>query len=357
MLPIPTPESIDADWLTRMLRDAGYPGASVRGFESERIGTGQLGRCFRYRLDLAGGAGDAPRTLVGKFASDDPKSRATGVALGLYRKEVEFYRTLARRLGISTARCYYAAVDGRGPDFAIMLEDLAPARQGDQIRGSSPEVARAAVLELVGLHAPTWNDAALREVDWVMESPGTTRDYYRQCYPGFAERYRDVLEPDVMRILGRVCETTGPPFDYPEAPFSVVHVDYRLDNFLIDEGRKPPRITVVDWQTFLVGFPLSDVAYCLGASLLPEVRRAVEREIVEAYHARLVEAGVQGYPWDRCWADYRRGSVAGFAVTVIATMLVQQTPRGDEMFLTMARRHGRHALDLEAEEFLTPCNP
>jgi hypothetical protein len=33
-------------------------------------------------------------------------------------------------------------------------------------------------------------------------------------------------------------------------------------------------------------------------------------------------------------------------------MLVERTDRGDEMFLTMARRHGTHILDLEGEAFL-----
>ena len=66
----------------------------------------------------------------------------------------------------------------------------------------------------------------------------------------------------------------------------------------------------------------------------------------------LLEMGVRGYGWDACWTDYRRGSFAGFAVTVVASMIVQETPRGNEMFLTMARRHARHALDLGSAEFL-----
>jgi hypothetical protein len=90
----------------------------------------------------------------------------------------------------------------------------------------------------------------------------------------------------------------------------------------------------------------------MGASLLPEARRPVERDIVREYHERLLEAGVRGYPWERCWADYRRGTFAGFAVAVVASMIVQETPRGNEMFLAMASRHGRHALDLDAQEFL-----
>lgn len=351
--PIPTPQSVDAAWLGDVLRAAGFADAPVRGFSAETIGTGQLGRCIRYTLDFAGSGGGAPRSLVGKFPSDDPTSRATGVALGLYRKEVEFYRTLAPRLSIATPRCYFAAVDGRGPDFALILEDMAPARPGDQIAGCSPEVARSAVLQLVGLHAPTWNDASLQKLDWLVESSGGNRPLYTQCFPGFLARYGSALDPDVVAILGRVTETTGPPFEYPEEPFSIVHIDYRLDNLLIDAARKPPHVTVVDWQSFVLGLPLSDVAYFMGASLLPETRRPIERDIVREYHERLCAAGVRDYSWERCWADYRRGTFAGFAVAVVASMIVQETPRGNEMFLAMASRHGRHALDLDAQEFLS----
>ena len=37
---------------------------------------------------------------------------------------------------------------------------------------------------------------------------------------------------------------------------------------------------------------------------------------------------------------------------MIASVMVQQTERGDDMFTAMATRHARHALDLGAEEFL-----
>jgi hypothetical protein len=33
-------------------------------------------------------------------------------------------------------------------------------------------------------------------------------------------------------------------------------------------------------------------------------------------------------------------------------MLVEQTPRGDEMFMAMAHRHSRHILDLDAPALL-----
>jgi hypothetical protein len=43
-------------------------------------------------------------------------------------------------------------------------------------------------------------------------------------------------------------------------------------------------------------------------------------------------------------------TMAGLFMAVVASMIVQQTERGDDMFMVMANRHGRHALDLDAEQ-------
>jgi hypothetical protein len=39
-------------------------------------------------------------------------------------------------------------------------------------------------------------------------------------------------------------------------------------------------------------------------------------------------------------------------MAVAASMLVEQTDRGDQMFMVMAGRHSRHALDLDAQDTL-----
>jgi hypothetical protein len=353
---IPTVESISADWLTDRLRAGGHVRAWVRGFEIARIGTGQLGKCMRFTLDLVDPDGTAPASLIGKFPSDDVLSRATGVRLGSFRKEVMFYRELQPRLAIRTPRCYFADIEGAGPHFALLLEDMRPAEQGDQLAGCSAAVARAAVMELVGLHAPSWCDEGLRGIDWLGE-PDTVwidlmRGLYRTHLPGFIERFGRRLADDERRIIERVGTSNGAPWLPLLTPFSLVHIDYRLDNLLIDSHRDPPRLAVVDWQSVTLGSPLNDVAYFLGAGVESAARRSVEEAIVREYHRALTGAGVRGYDWARCWGDYRRGAFAGFLVTVVAAMLVEQTERGDEMFTAMARRHSRHALDLGAEEFL-----
>lgn len=356
MTDIPQPQDLDAVWFTERLREAGHADAEVTSVSREQIGTGQIGRCFRYRLEFATDDAAEPRSLVGKFPSEDPLSRETGVNLRNYYREVNFYRHVAPELGISLPRCYYAAIEGEGPEFVLVLEDMHPAEPGDQIRGCDAAVARAAVTELVGLQAPSWCRTDLARYDWLAgggDDAGASRALYGQLLTPFLDRYGARLEADERRIIAAVAESPGCPLFQPYGErFCLEHVDYRLDNMLIDARAAPPRVTVVDWQSVRMGKPLNDVAYFLGAGLHPEDRRPVEQDIVAAYHRGLQGAGVEGFDWADCWEDYRRGTFAGFGVTVIASMIVEQTARGDEMFTTMARRHARHALDHGAEEFL-----
>ncbi|MEM7018573.1 MAG: phosphotransferase, partial [Pseudomonadota bacterium] len=262
----------------------------------------------------------------------------------------------AEKLTISTPRCYYADIVGEGPEFALILEDMSPAEPGNQLIGCSPEVARASVLELVGLQAPSWCDESLSQFDWLVNAEGEpvgAMDLYAQMLPGFLDRYSHRLAADEIEIISRVATSPNCPLYAPMGtPFCLEHIDYRLDNMLINETVSPPKVTVVDWQSVKLGKPLNDVAYFLGAGLLPEVRQEVEQDIVREYHAALQAAGVTDFSWENCWEAYRRGSFAGFGVTIIASMIVQQTERGDEMFITMAQRHSRHALDVGAAEFL-----
>ncbi len=353
---IPTPETITAEFFTELLRASGHPGVRVAGFDAKNVGTGQIGRCVRFTLAYAGDAAGAPRTLVGKFPSLDALSSQTGVQLRNYAREVYFYRELAARIPIAKPRCHWAEIVGEGPEFALILEDMAPATQGDQLAGCSPEVARAALCELAKLHGPSWMDDSLRGRALLTEpsahGAAQGRELYAQMLPAFLARFSPRLARDEQEIIAAVAKSNGPPHAYPAEPWSLVHIDYRLDNLLIDARTSPPRVSVVDWQSLVLGSPLSDVAYFLGASLLPEVRRPIERELVRAYYDALCAQGVRDYAWEQCWSDYRRGAFAGFAVTVIASVLVQETARGNDMFTAMASRHARHALDLGSAEFL-----
>ena len=55
------------------------------------------------------------------------------MALG-YRSELEFYATVAdRRAACRSPPCFYCEISDDGADFVLLLADMAPAVQGDQI--------------------------------------------------------------------------------------------------------------------------------------------------------------------------------------------------------------------------------
>jgi aminoglycoside phosphotransferase (APT) family kinase protein len=326
--------------------------ARVVRLEAEAVGTGQMCDTFRLRLTWAP-SGSGPPSLLVKLPAADPRSREAARVVRAYEKEVRFYQLLAPGLPVRVPRCWHADLDEEDPTrFVLVLEDLAPARAGDQLAGCTEAEARAALGELARLHAARWGDPALAALPWLAQDPEANAAFLGQLLPGlwagFQERYADRLVPEVdaagAQLLGRLDRYLRPS----PTPGTVLHGDFRLDNLLFDQdeaGRG--RCAVVDWQTCRLGPGPEDLAYFLGASLLPEDRERLERGLVETYHAELGALGVRDYPLAACWADYRRGAWGGLVMAFAAAMLVQRTERGDRMFLCMAERHARQALALD----------
>ena len=348
-----TPDALTPAWLTLALRFSGdlSPSARVVDVAVQPVGTGQMCGAVRLRLRYEG-ASDAPVTLIAKLPAADPTSRATAVSLRSYEHEVRFYQQLAPHLPVRTPRAFYADVDQEAADFVLLLEDLSPGRPGDQLAGCAPDTARIAVDELVKLHAPRWADPTLADLEWLHRDRDVSRRFLLELLPGlwrgFRERYAGDLGPDVHLAGEALFGDLDRYLAADTEPWTIVHGDYRLDNLLFGAAGQPLAVAVLDWQTCAHGPGLADVAYFIGAGLGAEDRRAVERDLVAGYHAGLLAAGVEGYGWDRCWRDYRRGAWSGLIMAVAASMLVERTARGDRMFPTMAGRHARHALDLDA---------
>ena len=138
--------------------------------------------------------------MVLKTASTDEGSRATGVGLGIYEREVRFYRELAPRIGGPLADCHFAAITGDG-SFTIVLEDLAPATQGDQIAGCTIEQARLAMRSLARLHAPVFADPQLGATPWLNQGTVLTQALVAQLLDGFVERHGERVERRAPRGL------------------------------------------------------------------------------------------------------------------------------------------------------------
>jgi len=339
--------------LTKVLSDR-LDGAQVTDVGIEVVGTGQMAECVRLTLDYDRHGIAAPRTLVAKLPSQDPNSQAAAAGVRAYEIEVNFYRYLLPDLTVRTPRCFHAELDVATTDFMLLLEDIGAARQGDQLAGCTPDEAATAVAELPGLHAPRWGDEKLTRFDWLHrsreDSAGFLGQLLRMLYPGFLERYADRLSPDVVQLSERMIDNLDAINADRPGPWTVSHGDFRLDNLLFTDGGAE-RVAVVDWQTTVYGPGVSDLAYFLGGSLLPEERRKHEQDLVRDYLDRMLAAGV-ALEWDDLWQQYRRYTIAGLIMAIAASMMVKRTDRGDDMFVAMAERAGRHAIDLDVFDVL-----
>jgi hypothetical protein len=233
----------------------------------------------------------------------------------------------------------------------LVMEDIAPAEQGDQIAGCTVAQAALAVEEAARLHGPRWGDSALAELPWLDrgDTSAAIAALLAAFWEGFVERYRATLDPVTLDAGPRVAALAPELLASGSSPRTPVHSDYRLDNMLFAAGDADTPLTVVDWQTVRLGVGPGDVAYFLGSAFAPERRRSCERDLLIRYHRTLVEEyGIRGYPFDHCWRDYVRSSYGSLLMAVFASMMVGRTDRGDAMFMAMANRSAQMAADLDA---------
>jgi hypothetical protein len=321
--------------------------ARVRAVHDEEIGTGQMSESRRLRLEYDGTC-ELPTTMIAKFPSADPKSRMTGKLTRCYEVESSYYQDLRDALDVGAPKCFYVEHDEATDDFLLLLEDFAPCRQGDQIAGCSVDEAQACIDELVRLHGPLWNAGFLTTLPWLNRSTHADRSgsqaLMQAVFAGFMQRYAERLTPEARHVGEEFVRDSGGYFRRELPHRTVVHGDFRLDNLLF---RNDAGVGVVDFQTVTHACGAQDLAYFIGAGLTTDVRREHEQALVQ----RWVE-GLRGYnvtlSFDDAWLEYRKFTFAGFVMAVVASMIVKQTDRGDEMFLAMANRHGQHAVDLDS---------
>jgi hypothetical protein len=345
------PQSITPAWMTEVLGRAGWD-IPVSSLHYEPVGTGQMGRSYRFHLDHVG---DAPHTLVVKLAGGEPRDREL-VKRG-FEKEIGFYRQFARNVEVRIPRSWHHGISEDLRSFTLVLDDLAPAVPGVQVDGCTVTQASDALRNLAGLHGPTWNDPSLFEhSSWL-----TPLDDARSAFLGdllvmateeFIRRFEEDLSSLDADTLRGSASRTAKWGTFVTVPYSLVHGDYRLDNLLfspIGGG-----VFAVDWQTVTIGPPTRDLAYFMSTSLQVEDRRVHERELINEYHESLTRHGVADFDIDQCFDGYRLGMFQGPMITVLGCIYAsaQRSEVADRMFLTMASRSCNALRDLDSFEII-----
>ena len=372
MVDVPlTTEEATPSFVTAALRDGLAIGQDTRVAELEHepigVGVGIVGQLARLSLRYEGHAAGAPGTVVLKIPSQYPENRAVGDHFHFYEREGRFYREIGDKLSLRTPRCYWNHIDPVANTFGMLLEDLGNRTMISQVAGVEAERAAQALGALAMLHGTWWGSPALDGLEWMprLDDPINLAagKQYRDAWPLFVERVGGALPAAALEVGERVQLAFEDLMraGIAEAPVTVCHGDFRVDNLLFDDAATgADRLAVIDWQISYRGPAVSDVAYFLCQSMAVEERLAHEDALVRGWYDRLVDAaggGVGGelpdYPFDVAWAQYRRSTLANTVYPVTgAGAMDPANERGRELLTAMAVRSFSAVLELGSDEFL-----
>ncbi len=369
-----TPQALTPDWLSGVL------GTPVRGVTSCPVGEGLgfMGDVLRLTLDREDVA--APASVVAKIPR--MANRAMGEMIGVYEREIMFYRTLGQEVPIRIPRMYYAEFDrdkgsenqekilralDRMPRFlmgaiaalgarvaaakkrryVLLIEDLATMRPADQLAGLD-EAECSRVLEgIAPLHRAFWQSSRLEGHFWLLPLDVDARIRHGQ-FRQSRERYAALLGPDLADTLSWLDghgEALTRRF-VAEAPQTLAHCDLRLDNVMFDGDR----CAYIDWQLVRRAPAAYDVAYFLSSALREDCDPAAEDRILEQYHRAL---DVPSYPYESFHRDYQRAMLLNLANLASADEVDLANDRGSAMMAAWIRRLAVRAKRIQPEGMMT----
>ncbi|QJB69570.1 phosphotransferase [Parasphingorhabdus halotolerans] len=338
------PEDFNPGFVERVFN---APAQSLLGLTYEPVGTGQVCDSYRFVCDWVGD--DGPATFVAKCPSANEISRGAAAIFHLYDMEVGWYRDIAEHCDALCPKCYHADIAENEQEFVLLLEDMAPASQGDQLAGASLVQVKTTLAEAAALHSfrPEGGFASYKWLHHGKDNSQFLVNTLQNGYPVFRDRFSSLLTADILDLGQQLVDRIGNYVAREPLEQTITHGDMRLDNILYQaDGRIA---ALVDWQTCSLGNPANDVAYLIGTSFAdPAVRRAEEKQLVEDYLATRTSA----QDFDAFWNEYRRHAFSGFLMAINASLHVEQTERGDAMFAAMAERPAQMAMDLDSLSLL-----
>lgn len=330
------------EWVSAALTAGGLDEAVVTGVASSRIGEGVgfIGQIHRLELTYAHQPDGAPDAVIAKMPTTDPGGRMIGTMLRLYEKESGFYRHLADDCPLTVPRCFHNGAEPDAGNWCLLLEDLGGLDPGDQLTTRTHDQALVEIEMLGRLHA-TWSDGRADAHQWLpdMADPSSAgmMAMFDDAYPVTMERYSHVI-PQHMHDWGPRWAPGAMDWvnDFVAQPGTIIHGDYRTDNFMFDAGGA---VTVLDWQLATRCPGAYDLLYYLAMSADPDVVDQHFDALVEHYRRAMATAG--GTPPDTATLVAQMQGVLMWLTCLGIVNFSQIDPaneRGEALFLSMWQR-------------------
>ncbi|MCX2980911.1 DUF1679 domain-containing protein [Halieaceae bacterium IMCC14734] len=354
-----TPEQLSAAWLSTLFD------GEINSVEQRVLGAGVGFMGDVVRLELSSGSADVPRYLIAKLPKLE--NRVVGELLGVYEREIMFFREFGDDLPIRAPRLYFSEFDrDRGSEnqkpiiraldrlpgfmngllawaamraagakerrYLLLIEYYEDMQPGDQLVGIDAAACGNVLQEVAALHRRYWADASLQDHFWLMELDIDAR--MRQgSLRRHSESYLKRLEPSVAGHIEWLRKHTSElVFAFcAQAPTTLLHGDLRLDNLVFSEEG----CAFLDFQMVRSGPAAYDLAYFIS-SALDEHATAEERDdILRQYHAAL---NIADYDFDSLRRDYARAVMIVFATLAGNDDVQIDDGRGSEMMEGWLRR-------------------
>ncbi len=276
-------DGTDTDGIVRPLLADAFPPSPDSAWRIERIARIGIGRgvfSLVLAVDLAWTAGNGPSSVVVKVPSAGPNGDAA-VASGACRREALAYAELLGASPVRHPACFLVHRDGDSASF--VLEDLRRHRHVDQLDGFDPADAIVLAEALARLHAQWADEPSLFDLDVRRATPASlSDDVLRAGLAALSTRWADAIDVATQRAFeGLVAERPRLVDAFTAAPRpTLCHGDPRADNVAFDRAGEP---VLYDWQQLAIQFGPADLAWLAATSLEPEVRRTIERDLIDAY--------------------------------------------------------------------------
>ncbi len=285
----PDGDVLSSTWLSGLLHESSeWPHGSVRVLSAARIGSDHgLSGCV-HRVVAETERGGSISFVVKEEGSAEVE------------RELLFRRDCEEHLRGCIPACLAGTPDAGTGRGVLVLEDVAPAEQGDVLEGCTHAQAEAAIRALARVHGASWrrqDDAHPADLPRWRAAPMEPARWIDRVERARA-RFPEALREGVLGRIDDLPERVSNAVDELRlGPSSWIQVDAHLDNVL---WRPDGTAVLLDWCSAAVGPPVVDITRFLAEGVIEASEPERIDALLSTYASELGTHGAHAEPGELC---------------------------------------------------------